>query len=440
MSMSEQLWAVIPAAGLGTRFGGKRPKQFAKIGGKTVLEWTTDRVSSMPFVAGIVIALPLEYKEHESVKQIKRKLTSRDQVDLVITTGGATRQETVRLSLKDIPSCVRWVMIHDAARPFITEALTTRVFLAAKKWSAAICGDYITDTVKSVVSFPDKQILFAQNTLSREGIIAVQTPQIFDLELLRQCHESAVRDGFVATDDSQLVEYLGHKVVIVKGERTNFKITFREEFEMASVLLNATNLCKSSNAKMPMPDSQTEIPTLRRNHPVKPRKLRRRNEIPVPVVGFGFDVHPLIVGRDCVLGGVHIPSSKGLLGHSDADVLCHAITDAILGAVNMGDIGQWYPSDRPEYKNINSLELLAKTWETLRKIAELVHLDCTLVAEEPRLAPYMERMKHNIAKALLSPTSKISIKAASPERLGSLGKGDGIAVFCAATLNRKGGV
>ncbi|HHY12162.1 MAG TPA: 2-C-methyl-D-erythritol 4-phosphate cytidylyltransferase [Firmicutes bacterium] len=438
--MIEDLWAVIPAAGLGVRAGSVKPKQFVMIRGKTMLEWTARKVMSMPEVGGVVIALPPGYEGHESVKRMVASLTQDHPKDLITVTGGVTRQESVRLALGEIPPRVSWVMVHDASRPFVSEGLTRRVFEAAREYSAAICGIYITDTVKAVVPSRQQSLYFSHSTLSRDGIVTVQTPQVFRLGLLRQCHEIAGRDGFAGTDDSQLVERLGHKVAIVTGERTNFKVTFPEDFKLASVLLETEG---AGNVE------SIETSTLcgfkggldsRVDRVKKPRRLRRRYTTAIPVMGFGFDVHPLVPGRRCVLGGVEIPSQKGLSGHSDADVLCHAVADAVLGALSMGDIGKWFPPGDPEFQDAKSLDLLAEIWSAAGRMSEVVHLDCTLVAEIPRLSPHMECMRHNISQVFSISIDKVSIKATSPEKLGSLGEEQGIAAFCAVTLIKKGRV
>ncbi len=426
MNMTEQLWAVIPAAGLGVRAGCSKPKQFVTIGGRTLLEWTATKVLSLPEVKGAVIALPPGFNSHEQVRRKIASLVRARPKNIITVTGAATRQESVRLALEEVPPEVAWVMVHDAARPLLSHDLARRVIEAARRYSAAICGLHITDTVKSVLQSEQQGLWLAKGTLSRQGVIAVQTPQVFRLGLLKHCHEVARQDGFTGTDDSQLVERLGREVAIVQGESVNLKVTFPEDFEMVELVLaplyRASELNNVSGSRLCQARS--------------PRRTRKR----YPLTGFGFDIHPLVHGRKCIIGGVEIPFEKGLLGHSDADVLCHAVADAVLGALNMGDIGKWFPPGDPRFQDARSVDLLreirAIAWRTL----EIVHLDCTLVAQAPRLAPYMECMKDNISEVFSIPRDRVSIKATSPEMLGSLGKQEGIAAFCAATVVKKGRV
>jgi 2-C-methyl-D-erythritol 4-phosphate cytidylyltransferase/2-C-methyl-D-erythritol 2,4-cyclodiphosphate synthase len=437
MNMIESLWAVIPAAGAGVRAGSKVPKQFVEIAGKTILEWTTDRIMSMPEVSGGVLALPRGYESHGSVRWIVETLALKHNKPLVTVTGGQTRQESVGLALEKIPPHVSWVMIHDGSRPLISRDLALRVIQAAREHSAAVCGTSLSDTVKAIVPSHQGDLCFVHSTLSRDGIVTVQTPQVFKLSLLRQCHETAKRDGFTGTDDGQLVERYGYKVAVVEGERTNFKVTFPGDFALAAALLE-----KQASGSEPASGAEhfgeMNRPGSGSRRARRARRLLQREEAPVPVTGFGFDVHPLVHGRKYVLGGVEIPWPKGLLGHSDADVLCHAVADAVLGALSLGDIGKWFPPEDSRFRDASSLGLLADIWSTAGIISEIVHLDCTLVAQEPRLSPYIEHMRYNISQVFSISMDKISIKATSPEKLGSLGQGQGIAAFCVATLIKKG--
>lgn len=439
MKMSESLWAVIPAAGQGIRAGGRVPKQFVELAGKPILEWTLDKVMSMPEVDGAVIALPHGYENFGLVQRMVRNLESKYDKPLVTITGGQTRQESVGLALEKIPPHVSWVMVHDAARPLFSRDLALRVYEAAREHLAAVCGISITDTVKAVIPSHREDLWFVHSTLSRDGVVMIQTPQVFRLGLLRQCHEMARRDGFLGTDDGQLVERYGHKVAVVRGERLNLKVTFPEDLAVLSMVLeghgeHAEKTGRPETAGRRIPGG------FRYRRPSGLSRLRRQYEVAIPVTGLGFDVHPLVSGRRCVLGGVEIPSPKGLLGHSDADVLCHAVSDAVLGALSLGDIGKWFPPGDPRFKDARSLDLLKNIWSEAGKVSEIFHLDCTLVAQEPRLSPYIEDMRHNISQALTIPVDRVSIKATSPEKLGSLGRSEGIAAFCVATLIRKGRV
>ncbi|MGI6627127.1 MAG: 2-C-methyl-D-erythritol 4-phosphate cytidylyltransferase [Bacillota bacterium] len=436
--MTETLWAIIPAAGYGTRASLQEPKQFASIAGRTLLEWTAGKVLSLREVEGAVIPVPREFENDRRLTQIIKSLASNQAKPVVVVPGAGTRQESVFLALNEVFREAPWVMVHDASRPFFSPDLFKRVFEAAKNASAAICGINVDDTVKSVLSPGGQGHSFVGTTLSRDGVVLVQTPQIFRHSLLRQAHEIARQDGFIGTDDSQLVERLGHKVAVVQGERTNFKITYPEDFCLASAFLKEKDSGIPEFSSLPAgyrPGTSSESSRSGRF-----RRTRYSKRSKILVTGFGFDVHPLVSGRKCILGGVEIPFDKGLSGHSDADVLCHAIADAILGALGMGDIGKWFPPGCPESKDARSLDFLKVIQSHVRSISQIVHLDCTLVAQAPRLNLHMNNMKDNIAGALSISGDRVSVKATSPETLGSLGRGEGIAAFCTATVLKKGRV
>jgi 2-C-methyl-D-erythritol 4-phosphate cytidylyltransferase/2-C-methyl-D-erythritol 2,4-cyclodiphosphate synthase len=436
MNMLESVWAVVPAAGRGVRAGGDIPKQFVEIAGKTILEWTASKLISLPEVSGAVIALPHGHETCDLTNGIVRSLALQHGKPVLAVTGGPTRQESVGLALQELPPDVSWVVVHDASRPLFSRELALRAIQAARQHSAAICGIAVTDTVKTVTPPRQGELRFVHGTLSRDGTIMVQTPQVFRLSLLKQCHEMARRDGFTGTDDGQLLERYGHRVAVVEGERTNVKVTFPEDFALASALLQNQMDGLETGAEVSPGESNRPRPGYRRK--VRTRRLKRLYQASVPVTGFGFDVHPLVDGRKCILGGVELPWSRGLSGHSDADVLCHAVADAILGALAMGDIGKWFPPGDPRFRDARSLGLLSDIWSVAGESSEILHLDCTLVAQEPRLSPYIEYMRYNISQALSIPVDRVSIKATSPEGLGSLGQGQGIAAFCVATLITKG--
>ena len=227
---------------------------------------------------------------------------------------------------------------------------------------------------------------------------------MFRAGLLREAHLKAQVHGWYGTDDSQLVEAMGHAVAVVPGERTNLKLTNPEDFAMAEGIL----------AHRGPADSET-----------------------CAVTGFGFDVHPLERGRKCVLGGVHIASDTGPVGHSDGDVLLHAIMDGILGAMAKGDIGVWFPPGDPKYKDASSLDLLGSLWQSLRGEGRVLQVDATVVAETPKLSPYYEEMRANVARTLEIKPHRVSVKATTAEQLGALGRQEGIAAFAVVTVERR---
>lgn len=407
--MSEPFWAIIPAGGKGVRAGFPAPKQFQEIGGVTVLERTAAKVLDLPGVQGVVVALPASgpsdrADEDEVIAAVRRRLDamSSPDVPLIVAAGGVTRHESVLNALRLVPPDARWIAVHDASRPFFSADLFARVLDAATRSGAAICAVLPPDTVKMV------QGSFVASTLDRDALASVQTPQVFAAEVLRAAHECALRDGFTGTDDSQLVERLGHKVAVVPGERRNLKITYPEDFAVAEVLAAGED---------------------------RPDVLVGRQS--VPTTGLGFDIHRLVPGRRCVIGGVDIPFDKGLLGHSDGDVLCHAVMDAVLGALGKGDIGVWFPTGDPRYEGASSLSLMSSMWSALKEEARVVNVDAVVVAEQPRIMPHAEDIRRNLAAALDAEPARMSVKATTAEGLGSIGRGEGIATFAVVTLLRR---
>ncbi len=402
------MWIIIPAGGQGVRAGLAVPKQFRQVDGRTVLERTVSKVMQVPDVTGIVVVLPASPRDRHMqtlIEQVKSALhaVSEPGVQLLFAPGVGTRQESVNSALEMVPPGIRWVAVHDASRPFCSEALFKRVVHAAKERGAAVCAVTPADTVKAIrreTSGPQVCEL-VECTLDRDSLAIVQTPQVFDADLLRRAYRAASKDGFTGTDDSQLVERLGHEVAVVQGERSNLKLTYPEDFALAGALA-----------------------------------AQERGRCTTPVVGLGFDVHPLAPGRKCVIGGVDIPHEKGLLGHSDADVLSHALMDAVLGALGKGDIGQWFPNDDPKYEGVSSIGLMASMWKKLKTQAEVVNVDAVVIAEAPMVMPHSQEIRSNIANALGTNVERVSVKATTSEGLGTIGRGEGIASFCVATLRR----
>jgi len=445
--MADKLWAVIPAAGYGVRAGFSIPKQFVNVAGRTILEWTVLKVLSLPEVSGVVIALPRECFEdvkgskdcwYNFETEILKTVEFRK--PLITVPGGASRQESVFLALMQVPPEATWVMVHDAARPLFSAELFRRVFEEAKRFSAAVCAVNAVDTIKAItnsVTQGKESGYFVEATLDRQRLVMVQTPQIFRADILRNAHEIARRDGYLGTDDSQLVERLGWRVRVVPGERSNVKVTFPEDFQLFKMLLDQGKFSVPGDSKEGISGFKKRIPGSKIRF--KRRFRRLDTKVHIPVTGIGFDIHPLVFGRRCILGGVDIPFEKGLLGHSDADVLCHALMDALLGATALGDIGKWFPQSDPRYEGANSLELLKTIWEKITIGAKIVHIDCTIIAEEPKISPYIDKIKQNLSEILSTGSENISIKATTAERLGVLGRAEGIACLCAVTLLKKGG-
>jgi len=396
--VSDPFWAIIPAGGSGVRASLGLPKQFYDMGGVTVLERTAMQVLGVPGLSGLVVALPVasgEDQQSSVIEGVRARLGSMSspRAPVFLVDGGETRQQSVYRALVAVPRDARLIAVHDASRPFISREAFLRVVDAARVNGAAVCGVVPSDTVKAIRTGSAGEAL-VDTTLNRDSLLSVQTPQVFAAPLLREAHEAAQRDGFAGTDDSSLVERTGHMVAVVPGERTNVKLTYPEDFAA----------------------------------------------VRTQVTGLGYDVHPLVEGRKCVIGGVDLPADMGLLGHSDADVLCHAVMDAILGALGNGDIGQWFPDSDPRFAGARSVDLLSEMWEQLSPTAEIVNIDAVVIAEAPRIMPRSAEMRRNIADALRCDPRQISVKATTAEGLGAIGRREGIAAYCVATLKKGSGM
>ncbi|MGC9319757.1 MAG: 2-C-methyl-D-erythritol 2,4-cyclodiphosphate synthase, partial [Armatimonadota bacterium] len=279
--------------------------------------------------------------------------------------------------------------VHDGARPLVDQGTIERSIDVAVRRGAAVAAIPATDTLKRCA--PDGRI---DSTPPRRELYHAQTPQTFRYDLLLEAHERAAREGLDVTDDAQLVERMGHPVYVSEGHRDNFKITTREDLARAEWLL----------------------------------RRRAGREVSTMRVGIGYDVHGFAEGRPLILGGVRIEHDRGLAGHSDADVLFHAIADALLGAAALGDLGAHFPDTDPQYAGADSGELAARVVAMLADRGfRPANVDATVICQAPKLAPHIAAMRANIASALGMDTSAVSVKATTTERLGFEGRGEGIA-------------
>lgn len=391
------VYALIPAAGRAARFnapGSARDnKVFALLGGKPVLYRTVQAFASHPTVDGIVVvAGPSE------VTRCREALTGLDKV-LAVVAGGQTRQESVAIGLFTLggdPDDL--ILVHDAARPLVTSAVIDRCISGALEFGNAVAALPVTDTLKAVGGD-----LTVQRTVDRDGLWAMQTPQAFRLSTLFEAHGAARTLGWTGTDEAALVEQFSEEPVhLVLGDPSNLKVTRPEDLPLAEAIWQS-------------------------RHPIPPMTQTR--------IGFGYDIHPLTEGRKLFLGGIEIPNSRGLDGHSDADVLLHALCDALLGAAGLPDIGHLFPNTDAAYKGISSLELLREVARRLHEANYAVgNADMTLIAEAPKIAPYIDQMRSAIADALRVEPSQVGIKATTNEKLGSLGRGEGIAAHAVALV------
>lgn len=362
------VFVIICAAGSGTRMGAD--KLALPLGGRSVLWRAVNAFACRRDVERLAVA----------VRPDRAKAAAEELAEFspLIVEGGATRSETVRRAFAALdPPKGALVAVHDGARPFVGEAELTEVFAKAGQTGAAILAVPLADTVHSVA---DGIIL---GTPERSSLAAAQTPQVFEASVLAE----VLGSGAEATDEAALVAALGHPVSVVWGARANRKLTTPEDLPPAE-------------------------PQLR--------------------VGHGYDAHRLVEGRALVLGGVTIPHEKGLLGHSDADVLVHAVIDALLGAAAAGDIGALFPDSSPEFEGISSLELLRRAKRLLPE-ACVINADATVLCQAPKLRPYIGAMRANIAAALGTGIGNVSVKATTEEGMGFSGRKEGIAAH-AVTL------
>ena len=390
---SPRVVAIIPAGGRGSRMGGERPKQYLLLGGRPLLWHVLNCFEESSLVGGIVLVLRPEDMDYCRCQVLEpggfRKIRA-------VVPGGRERCDSVGAGLQATGPEDEIVVVHDAVRPFVSQALLQRVIEAAVAHRAAIAGLPVRETIKQVEGGRIVQ------TPDREGLWSAQTPQAFHRDLLLEAH-ACMPPGVGATDDAVLVERLGCGVRMVEGDAANLKITTPEDLAWAEWSM-----------------SQRESGDMKR------RQMR---------VGQGFDVHALAAGRELVLGGVHIPFACGLAGHSDADVLTHAIIDALLGAVAGGDIGRLFPDTDTRYKDISSLLLLEKVRQLLvEKGAEILNLDAVIMAQRPRLAPHLQAMSEKLAAALQLVPNGISLKATTTEGLGFVGRQEGIAAQAVALV------
>jgi len=381
------------AAGSGARVGSTANKLLLPLAGKPVLAWSVGAICRALALAELVLVT-----REEMIPAVKELLRAIPEVpaDARIVPGGQRRQDSVWNGLRCLSSGGDLVLIHDGARPLVTESIIRDTVAAASRIGAAVAATPLSDTVKSV----DANGRVTQ-TLDRQKLWTVQTPQVFRREIIVEAHERSRRNGYVATDDAALVERMGHPVQLVHCRDCNLKITVPEDFPLAEAVLLARG-------------------------ETKPGAIR---------VGFGYDVHRFTPSRPLVLGGVTIENSPGLEGHSDADVLLHAICDALLGAAGQRDIGFHFPNTSTEFAGIASTALLTRVLGLLADAGYRVNnLDCTLIAERPRLSGYVPEMVRKIAEFTGIPAEQVSVKVTTNEGLGALGRGEGIACHAVASI------
>jgi 2-C-methyl-D-erythritol 4-phosphate cytidylyltransferase / 2-C-methyl-D-erythritol 2,4-cyclodiphosphate synthase len=381
--------AIIAAGGTGVRLGGARPKQFVEIGGRAILERSVSLFLDHASIDDVIVALPRELVDNPPPYLVGTAKPLR------IVAGGTRRQDSVANAFRTADPGSDVIVVHDAARPFATAALVSRTIAAAAETGAALAAIQARDTVKRA---DNRETLLVDETIARESIYLAQTPQAFRREVLRD----ALARADEATDEASLAELAGHPVRIVAGEASNIKITAPEDLLVAEAIARGGRPARTGRA------------------------------------GVGYDLHRLVEGRPLILGGVTIPFERGLLGHSDADAVCHAIAEAILGAAAAGDIGRHFPDTDPAWKGAASIDLLARVAAIVGgQGLEVGNVDATVIAEKPKLAPHVDAMRANVARALGIGVDRVSIKGKTNEGIGDLGRGEAIAVHAIALLRSR---
>ena len=376
--------AIIAAGGRGERFGAGRPKQLLTLGGVPILQRSVDALIGHPLVRDMVVAVPPDLAAAPPAY-----LNRRDK-PIVVVEGGARRQDSVARAFARVPDGAEIIVLHDAARPLVSADLIERTVRAAMEDGAAVAAMRATDTVKR--GGADGRVI---ETLPREQVYLAQTPQAFRIDVLRD----ALAIAADATDEATLAERAGHRVRLVEGEPSNVKITTPGDLSVAERALGGG------------------APAIR--------------------IGQGYDLHRLVQGRPLILGGVTIPFDLGLMGHSDADIVCHAVTDAVLGAAGLGDIGRHFPDTDPRWKGADSVALLAAACALVREAGyAVVNVDVTVIAERPKLAPHAAAMRSNLAGALGCAVEQVSVKAKTNEGVESMGAGTSMAAHAVALLAR----
>lgn len=379
----KNIYAIIVAAGRGRRFGGDLPKQYCRLGDQAVLRRTACAFLSHPDVIGVRVII------HPDDLDLYRKAV--DGLDLLDPVfGGDTRQESVCRGLESLVDLEpRGVLIHDAARPFVTLDVIDRVIAHIETGVGVIPAVPVSDTLKR-----EMQGTQCPETVDRTGLWRAQTPQGFLFDEIIQAHQS--HRGQELTDDAALMEVDGRHIVLSLGSEDNFKITTPEDLHRAERMLQM----------------DVEFRT-----------------------GTGFDVHRFDKGEFVTLCGVQVPHTQALSGHSDADVALHALTDAIMGAIGAGDIGSHFPPSEAQWKGASSDRFLKKACDLVtERGGQIVNLDVTIICERPKIGPYREAMRQSVAEIANIDLDRVSVKGTTTEKLGFTGRSEGIAAQASASV------
>jgi 2-C-methyl-D-erythritol 4-phosphate cytidylyltransferase / 2-C-methyl-D-erythritol 2,4-cyclodiphosphate synthase len=423
--VSRRVWAVVPAAGRGLRFDPTNlngPKQYAPLAGATVLEWSLAALLAEPRVEGIVIAVAADDGRWA---EIADSLSASSKLKIRSAIGGGSRAESVLNGLKALATqagAEDWVLVHDAARPCLTAEDLGALIDAVQGTSShqggvagdATAGASVNGAVRSspIVDTVRRERGGAIETVDREGLWRALTPQVFRLGQLRQALGDALRSGVTVTDEAQAMELLGFPARLVRGSAFNIKVTTPKDLGLAESILAGLAAAGAAVGKN------------------LEKSLMR--------IGQGFDVHAFGDGDHVVMGGVTIPYAKGVVAHSDGDVVIHALCDAVLGALGLGDIGQHFPDTDPRYRGVDSRVFLREVTARMNEAGlELVNADITVLAEAPRIGKYRAAMTENLAADMGVAAQRVNIKATTTEKLGFVGRGEGLAASAAVLLDTK---
>ena len=397
-----QVTAIVAAGGRGERLGASQPKQMLVISGRSILERSVQLLVAHPAVDEVVVALPPDLAAQPPA------WLARGGKAVKVVAGGPRRQDSVAHAFAAISDQTEIVVIHDAARPFASASLVSRTIQAAVEAGAALAALPARDTVKRAkggsvtgAGAAEAGPYYVRDTLPRDTIHLAQTPQAFRRDVLAAALAYGAREASDVTDEATLAERAGYQVRLIEGEMTNIKITTQEDLAIAEALARPVGAVAGR-------------------------------------AGVGYDIHRLVEGRPLILGGVTIPFERGLIGYSDADALCHAITEAILGAAAAGDIGRHFPNSDPQWKDASSIDLLRRAAAVVAQCGLRVeNVDASILAERPKLAPFVDEMRANVAAALGVEIGRVSVKGKSNEGVGEIGRGEAIAVHATAFLHAR---
>ena len=386
--MKPQAAVIIPAAGFGTRMRSAEPKQYLLLCGKPIIIHTVEAFIKNQYISDIIVVVP-----QDRIEDTKRlfNLHNTPTKSVKVVPGGPRRQDSVFLGLMALPSENEIVLVHDGARPLISQDVINRCYEGAVHHGSVIAAVPVKDTLKKAGSGDE-----VVTTVNRENLYQAQTPQAAHKNLLLQAY--ATNGDIDVTDESSLLEKANISVTIVEGAETNIKVTRPEDLTLAEKIITH------------------EVSTMR--------------------IGHGYDAHRFAEDRKLVLGGITIPHPYGLAGHSDADVVTHALCDAILGALGAGDIGKHFPDSDAAFKDIYSIKLLDEIILTAHNQGyTLGNADITIVCQAPKLAPHLDEMKNVLSKSCDSTPESINIKATTTEQMGFTGRKEGISCHAVVLLN-----